>query len=187
MREGSIMHRRGLRWLSILVCCVAASAFFASNSTAASPVHVSLKSRSSTVFDFPAGSVCPFAVSVDFFRSDGMLLKFSDGVHLLTGDTWIQFTNVDTGETRLLREAGTLTITPLNADTKSYLTEGAELSAFAPGQLGPDQPGAFLWIIGRSLEIDQTPGPNPDPNFGFTTLSFQLLSGSAENLCVTMA
>lgn len=181
------MHSRGLRWVSILGCCVVAAAYFAATGGAASPVHVSLKARGSNVSYFPAGAVCPFAVSLDFFKSDGMLLKFSDGVHLLAGDQWIQFTNLDTGETRLLREAGTLTITTLSPDTKSYLTEGTELSAFGAGELGPGQPGAFLWIVGRSLEVDQTPGPNPDPNFGFTTLSFQVLSGSAENLCETMA
>jgi hypothetical protein len=181
------MRWRGLRRVGVVLCIVSLAAILPPTVGAGSIVHVSLKSRSTDAFDFPAGSVCPFEVSGDFFKSDGMELKYPDGVHVLTGDTWIHITNVDTGQTRLLKEAGTLTITPLSADTKSYLTQGTELSVFAPGQLGPGSAGAFLWIVGRSLEVDQTPGPNPDPNFGFTTLSFQVLSGSAENLCETMA
>jgi hypothetical protein len=137
------MHRRKLRWLFVLVCCVVGGAVFASGAGADAIVHVSLKSRESDVYDYPAGTVCPFEVSLDFFKSDGMELKYPDGVHVLTGDTWIQFTNVDTGASRLLVEAGTLTITPLAPDTKSYLTQGAELSVFGPGQLGPGSASAF--------------------------------------------
>jgi hypothetical protein len=65
-------------------------------------------------------------------------------------------------------------------------TTGRELSLFFPGDLGPGSPGALIFIVGSSREVDDVPGPTPNP-FGFTTLSFEVLSGQTENLCETMA
>jgi hypothetical protein len=66
------------------------------------------------------------------------------------------------------------------------VTNGQELSVFFPGDLGPSSPGAFLFIVGRSREVDQTPGAHPNA-FGSRLLSFEVLGDSAENLCEMMA
>lgn len=173
--------------LSLLVCSVALVAVgFASSAGAVRPHRVPQKEGELGVDDWPAGSVCPFHVSVDFFRKEGSFFTFSNGVQKFAYTYWINFTNEDSGETRLLHEAGTVVITPLGDDTIEVVTNGNELSIFFPGDLGPGSPGAFLFITGRSREVDQFPGPNPNP-LGATTLSFEVLSGSAENLCETMA
>jgi hypothetical protein len=157
------------------------------SAAAAQPDRLAEKGRPDFVIDFPAGSLCPFALQIDIQRHAGVDLTFSNGVDKTAYTFFITVTNTDSGETRVLHEAGNVVTTPLNQDTTETVTDGRELSAFSPGQLGPGQPGALLFIVGRSREVDQTPGPNPDPIFGFTTLSFQVLSGSAENLCETMA
>jgi hypothetical protein len=179
------MHRRRLRWLSILVCCVA-GAVFSSSASATPPDTFHVKDNGAGVFDFPAGVVCPFEVSVNFVQDDFEEIVYSDGVRRGAGVTVLYFTNVDTGETRRLVEGDQIIHRPLTSDIETTETRGPELSIFFPGDLGPGAPGAFLWIVGRSIEVDQFPGPNPNP-FGATTLSFEVLSGSAENLCVTMA
>jgi hypothetical protein len=115
-----------------------------------------------------------------------MDLVFSNGVEKEAYTYRVAITNVDTGETRELHEAGTIIFTPLGDSIVETATTGRELSLFFPGDLGPGSPGALIFIIGRSREVDEFPGSSPNP-FGFTTLSFDVLSGQTENLCETMA
>ncbi len=170
----------------IAVCALAVAAAFASSAGAVQPEKRSLKGSGHDVYDFPAGSVCPFHVSVDFFRTEGNVLTYSNGVQRYAYTYWIDFTNVDTGVTRLLHEAGSVIYTSPGDDLFVTRMTGQELSVFFPGDLGPGSAGEFVFITGTSKEVDEVPGPTPNP-FGVTTLSFEVLSGSAENLCKTMA
>jgi hypothetical protein len=169
-----------------ILCALALAGAFVPAVSAGQPERESAKGTTA-FYDFPAGTVCPFEATVDFYKSEGTYFTFDNGVFKIAYTFWIRFTNVDTGNTRILHEAGNVVTTPLSSDITATRTDGRELSAFSPGVLGPGAPGAFIFIVGSSLEIDQTPGPNPDPIFGYTTLSFQILSGYAENLCQTMA
>jgi hypothetical protein len=132
------------------------------------------------VYDFPAGSVCPFHVSVEFTRREGSIFVFSNGVIKFAYTFWLNVTNVDAGQTRVLHEAGTIIFTPLSGDVTESVTAGKELNAYFPGDLGPGSPGALLFTTGRLRDVNS--GPE-----GLTLLSHEILAGSAEDLCVTMA
>ena len=153
--------------------------------SAAQPERLSLKGQHFS-FEFPSGSVCPFGFSLDFYRTEGSFFAYSDGSTRMAYTYWIRFSNIDSGNTRILHEAGSITFSSLSSTVVAVVTRGQELSLFAPGDLGAGQPGAALFITGSSREVDEYPGSAPNL-FGFTTLSFNILSGSAENLCLTMA
>jgi hypothetical protein len=185
-KEKRTMKGRKMRRMWIFLCLLGLAAVFASSAGAVQPERFPEKGHVGDVYDFPAGSVCSFHVSVEFFRREGSFFTFSNGVQKFAYTFWINFTNVDTGQTRVLHEAGSVIFTNLGDDLLETITDGRELSVFFPGDRGPGSPGEFVFIVGRSREVDEVPGPNPNP-FGLTTLSFQVLSGSAENLCETMA
>lgn len=168
------------------ICAVVAAGALAPSVRAAKPVRIIEKGHVGDVYNFAAGSVCPFEVSVEFVRREGSFFIFSNGVEKLAYTFWLNFTNVDTDQTRVLHEAGSVVITSLSDDIIETVTNGRELSIYPPGQLGPDSPGAFLFITGSSRDVSQIGGSNPDPLFGLTTLSFEA-SGQTENLCETMA
>jgi hypothetical protein len=136
--------------------------------------------------DFPAGVICPFHTHLEFRRVGGVFIVYPNGVINFTFNFEVTFTNVDAGKTRVLHEAGNILSRPIGDDITVTVVEGQELSVFAPGDLGPGSPGMFPFLTGRSVEVDQIPGPNPNI-FGVTTLSYKVLAGSTEDLCVTMA
>ena len=167
------------------VCVAAVFAVCAGTAEAVQPERTLLRGGDA-FFEFQAGEVCPFNWTAEFSAQKGMDLVFSNGVEMVAYTYVVKITNVDTGETRVLREAGTITITDLGNDLFETVTTGRELSLFFPGDLGPGSPGALIFIIGQSREVDEVPGPSPNP-FGFTTQSFEVLSGQTENLCETLA
>jgi hypothetical protein len=176
-----------MRTVLTAVCAGALAAAFASSAGAVQPERTVYKgSDGDAFFDFPAGVVCSFHWTAQFTQLRGVDLVFSNGVEMSAYTYVVEITNVDTGESRVLREAGTITYTDLGNDLVETTTTGRELSLFFPGDLGPGSPGALIFIIGQSREVDEVPGPNPNP-FGFTTQSFEVLSGKTENLCETMA
>ena len=158
----------------------------AQSASAAQPERVPLKGTNSFYFQFDAGDICPFAISLDFYRTEGSFFAYRDGRTRMAYTYWVSITNLDKGTERVEHEAGSIVTTPVTETVISGDTMGKELSIFAPGDLGPGEPGAMLFITGRSREVDDFPGPHPN-KFGVTTLSFEILSGSAENLCETMA
>lgn len=182
LRKGQQVRLR----LFAAICAVVAVGAIAPTVRAAKPVRIIEKGHAGDVYNFPAGSVCPFEVSVEFVRREGSFFTFSNGVQKLAYTFWLNVTNVDTGETRVLHEAGSVVVTSLSDDVIETVTNGQELSIYPPGQLGPDSPGAFLFITGSSRDVSQIGGSNPDPIFGLTTLSFEV-NGYTENLCETMA
>lgn len=180
------MKGRLRRRLLIVLCLVGVAAAFAPSGGAVQPERFFQKGTPDFVTDDPAGTVCPFHDHIVGHRQAGTFFVFSNGVIRATFNTYLQFTNVDTGKTRILHEAGTIIGIPLGGDVTEYFVEGQELSVFAPGDLGPGSPGSLPFLTGRSVEVDAEPGPNPNI-FGVTTLSYQVLAGSTEDLCVTMA
>lgn len=176
---------RKMRRFWIVLCLMGLAAVFSSNAGATQPDRFPLKGEPA-FYDFPAGVVCPFHWTASFFGEQGMDLTYSNGLERQSYTYRVVITNVDTGLSREIHEAGTVVYRNLGGDLVQTATTGRELSLFFPGDLGPGSPGSLPFIIGTSREVDEVPGPNPNP-FGVTTLSFQVLSGSVEDLCVTMA
>ena len=122
--------------------------------------------------------VCPFPVGFTDLQNTQVVKIFSDGHIAIGGAYKIRVTNLDTGEYRDVNAPGTVRVIP-NADgTLTTIGDGRLLFFFFPGELGPGQPGALLYLSGRIVELT-----TPDYS-EFFSVEHQ---GTVENLCLTLA
>jgi hypothetical protein len=133
---------------------------------------------------FPAGLVCPFAFSFEDVVDHRFQITYSNGVIKIAGYRVLRVTNEDTQESRTFQLNAMITFFFEGARVVTT-SHGPFLWGFFAGDLGEGQPAALFYTRGFAREIDEYPGPHPNP-FGLTTLSFEV-RGSSENLCETMA
>ena len=132
----------------------------------------------------PAGLICPFTFSFEDVVDHRFQITYSNGVIKIAGYRTIRVTNEDTQESRILQLTAMITFA-FDGDRVVTTSHGPFLWGFFAGDLGEGQPGAIFYTRGFAQEVDEVPGPNPNPA-GITTLSFDA-RGSVENLCETMA
>ena len=123
-------------------------------------------------------SVCGFAVDVTLPTNNEFITKFSSGKQIITGSLFATLTNAETQKSITVNISGPGTIvTDANGITTFTLT-GRSLFFFAPGQLGPGEPGMLILTSGpATLVFDQ----------GGNILSFDRTSASVQDLCAVLA
>jgi hypothetical protein len=130
--------------------------------------------------DFAAGDLCPFGVSIRTVETKQFGITFSDG-HVVTHGTFIvSVTNTNTGLTRYFNLTGSFTLDFLANGIVRATGTGPTMSFFPTGAFLDNRPGSLIFTTGRTVEVDDFSG-SP------FVVSFDVLAGSSENLCVTMA
>jgi len=158
-------------------------AMFATAATAAKPLKDGCTLCNPSGF-FPAGLLCPFAFSFEDVIDNRFQITYANGLQKIAGYRIIRVTNEDAHKSRILQLTAMITFEQ-EGDRVVTTSHGPFLWGFVAGDLGEGQPGAIFYTEGRAQEVDEVPGPHPNP-FGITTLSFEV-NGSSENLCETMA
>jgi hypothetical protein len=130
--------------------------------------------------DFAPGKLCPFGVSIRTVETDQFFLAFSNGVLVTHGSFVLSVTNTDTGETRYFNLPGSFTYEFLPNGIVRATGTGPTISYFPTGAFLDGRPGSLIYTRGRTQEVDDFSGTP-------FIVSFDVLSGTSENLCVTMA
>ena len=123
--------------------------------------------------------VCPFPIGFEDLQNTQVVTVFSDGRMTVTGAFKSRVTNLSTGEFVDLNAPGPITITPNPDGTLTVRGRGKTLFYFFPGDLGPGEPGALLYMTG--FVVERVSG-----DFS-ALLSFQHQGGTTEDLCTTLA
>jgi hypothetical protein len=104
-------------------------------------------------FDFDSNSVfCGFPMRAETLRNNVKITTFGDGRQLVTGGRTVRLSNLSSGESLVLRDAGSLTTNPER--TAETFTGRLVLFLF-PGE--PSGPGAWLFV-GRTVATFAEPG-----------------------------
>ncbi len=132
---------------------------------------------------FPASDtvlegICAFPVEEQVLVNKEYTITFADGRQLVTGVLKVRLTNVDDPSKSLdLNISGPGVITPTEGGGFVLKASGTWLLFFAPGDLGPDEPGQLLLVTGLSiLEVDAE-----------GNLSFTQKAGTDTDLCAALA
>ena len=133
-----------------------------------------------TSLDFAPGELCPFGVSIRTVETKQFFLAFSDGVLVTHGSFVVSVTNTDTAETRYFNLPGQFSIESLPNGIVRATGTGPTLSYFPTGAFLDNRPGSLIYTRGRTVEVDDFSGAP-------FIVSFNVLSGTSENLCETMA
>ena len=173
----STRGRSRLRVLLALSAAFALSVAFAPPALAAPPDRTPAVAEPIT---FEAGEVCPFPVSLAPVGDRRQkITTFADGRQIITASFRARVTNEDTGRSIVVNNSGPASITPNPDGTVTVKVTGRSLFYFFPGDLGPGQPGALLYMTG--LVVETLPA-----DFS-AILSFTHTGGTTENLCETLA
>jgi len=130
--------------------------------------------------DFAAGELCPFGVSIRPVETNQFFLAFSNGVLVTHGSFVVSVTNTDTQQTRYFNLPGMISFEFLDNGIVRATGTGPTLSYFPTGAFLDNRPGSLIYTRGRAVEVDDFSGTP-------FIVSFDVLSGTSENLCVTMA
>lgn len=122
--------------------------------TTASAAHAKPPTRETEPpFDFDSSSVfCGFPLRAETLRNNLKITTFRDGRQLVTGGRTVRLTNLSSGESLVLRDAGSVTTNPER--TVETLTGRVVLFLF-PGE--PFGPGAWVFV-GRTVATFAEPG-----------------------------
>ena len=124
-------------------------------------------------FDFDSNSLfCGFPLRAETLRNNVKITTFSDGRQLTTGSRMYRLTNLSTGKSLVLTDAGNLITNP--EQTTDTFTGRLALFLF-PGE--PFGPGASLFI-GRVVANFAVPG-----GFFYSSLDF---TGQRVDLCAAL-
>jgi hypothetical protein len=142
--------------------------------TVASPAQAEPPTRETEPpFDFDSSSLfCGFPLRAETLRNNVKITTFSDGRQLATGGRTVRLTNLPSGESLILRDAGSVTTDP--EQTAETLTGRLVLFLF-PGE--PFGPGAWLFV-GRTVATFAEPG-----GFLYSDLD---LDGARVDLCAAL-
>jgi hypothetical protein len=142
--------------------------------TAVSPAQAAPPTRETEPpFDFDRSSLfCGFPLRAETLRNNVKITTFSDGRQLVTGGRTVRLSNLASGESLVLRDAGSVTTNPER--TAETLTGRLVLFLF-PGE--PFGPGAWLFV-GRTVATFAEPG-------GFLYSDFDL-DGRRLDLCAAL-
>jgi hypothetical protein len=104
-------------------------------------------------FDFDSNSLfCGFPMRAETLRNTVKITTFSDARQLVTGGRTVRLSNLASGQSLVLRDAGNVTTNPER--TAEVLTGSLVLFLF-PGE--PFGPGAWLFV-GRTIATFAEPG-----------------------------
>jgi hypothetical protein len=122
--------------------------------TVASPAQAAPPTRETEPpFDFDNSSLfCGFPLRAETLRNNVKITTFSDGGQLVTGGRTVRLSNLSSGESLVLRDAGSVTTNPER--TAETLTGRLVLFLF-PGE--PFGPGTSLFV-GRTVATFAEPG-----------------------------
>ena len=124
-------------------------------------------------FDFDNTSLfCGFPLRAETLRNNVKITTFSDGRQLVTGGRTVRVSNLSSGKSLVLRDAGSLTTNPER--TTDTFTGRLVLFLF-PGE--PFGPGAWLFV-GRTVATFAEPG-------GFLYSGLEL-TGKRVDLCAAL-
>jgi hypothetical protein len=123
-------------------------------------------------FDFENSLFCGFPLRSETLQSNVKVLTFSDGHQLVTGSRTVRLTNLSTGESLVLTDAGHLTTDP--QQTVDTFTGRLVLPVF-PGE--PRGPGVWLFV-GKVVATFAQPG-----GFFYSDVD---VTGKAVDLCAAL-
>jgi hypothetical protein len=131
-----------------LLAGVLFAAMVASTAHAAPPIR-----ETEPPFDFENNSLfCGFPLRAETLRNNVKITTFSDGRQLVTGTRTVRLTNLSSGKSLVVRDAGNLITNPeQTADTFA----GRLVLFLFPGE--PFGPGAWLFV-GRTVATFAEPG-----------------------------
>jgi hypothetical protein len=160
------------RRTSILVLALLASVLFAA--TVASAARAVAPTRSTEPpFDIDNSSLfCGFPLRAETLRNNVKITTFSDGHQLVTGSHTGRLTNLSSGKSLVLTDAGNVITNP--EQTAESLTGRLVLFLFPGEPLGP---GAWLFV-GRTVATFAEPG-----GFLYSDLD---LTGKRVDLCAAL-
>jgi hypothetical protein len=124
-------------------------------------------------FDFASSTLfCGFPLRAETLLTNVKITTFSDGRQLVTGGSVVRLTNLSSGKSLVVRDAGSLTTNP--QQTTDAFTGRLILFLF-PGE--PFGPGAWLFV-GRTIATFAEPG-----GFVYSDLD---LDGTRVDLCAAL-
>ena len=124
-------------------------------------------------FDFDSNSLfCGFPLRAETLRNNVKITTFSGGRQVVTGGRTVRLSDLSSGESLVLRDAGSVTTNPER--TAEALTGRLVLFLF-PGE--PFGPGAWLFV-GRTVATFAEPG-----GFLYSGLEF---TGEPVDLCAAL-
>jgi hypothetical protein len=124
-------------------------------------------------FDFASSTLfCGFPLRAETLHTNVKITTFSDGRQLVTGASVVRLTNLSSGKSLIVRDAGSLTTNP--QQTTDAFTGRLILFLF-PGE--PFGPGAWLFV-GRTIATFAEPG-----GFVYSDLD---LDGTRVDLCAAL-
>jgi hypothetical protein len=123
-------------------------------------------------FDFESSLFCGFPLRAETLQTNQKITTFSDGRQLVTGRRSVRLTNLSTGESLVVTDAGHLTTDPeQTADTFT----GRLLFPLFPGE--PRGPGVWLFV-GKVVATFATPG-----GFFYSDID---VTGRAVDICAAL-
>jgi hypothetical protein len=123
-------------------------------------------------FDFESSLFCGFPLRSETLRNNVKITTFSDGRQLVTGRRTVRLTNLATGESLVVTDAGHLTTDPeQTADTFT----GRLVFPLFPGE--PRGPGVWLFV-GKVVATFAEPG-----GFFYSDIA---VTGRAVDLCAAL-
>jgi len=163
-----MVRRRRTLILAVVLLGALFAATLASTAQAVPPTRTT-----EPPFDFDSNSLfCGFPLRAETLRNNVKITTFSDGRRLTTGSRMYRLTNLSTGKSLVLTDAGNLITNP--EQTTDTFTGRLALFLF-PGE--PFGPGASLFI-GRVLANFAVPG-----GFFYSSLDF---TGQRVDLCAAL-
>ena len=163
------------RVILLAIAGVVVTALSAPPASAAPPVRVPAEFAP---IEFAAGEVCGFPLRLEATVNKQTITTFSDGRILITGAFRARATNLSTGESVELNTPGPLHIRPNPNGTLSVRGTGPTVFFFFPGDLGPGEPGALLYVRGQLRET---------VNAEFTAVVGPVtIRGRVQNICDTL-
>jgi len=142
--------------------------------TVASPAQAASPTRETEPpFDFDnSSSFCGFPMRAETLRDTVKITTFSDGRQLVTGGRTVRLSNLSSGESLVLTDAGSVST---NRERTAETLTGRLVLFLFPGE--PSGPGAFLFV-GRTVATFAEPG-----GFLYSDLD---LDGRRVDLCAAL-
>jgi hypothetical protein len=163
-----MIERRRTSILAVALLGALFAAMVASTAQAVPPTR-----ETEQPFDFDSNSLfCGFPLRAETLRNNVKITTFSDGRQLTTGSHTYRLTNLSTGKSLVLTDAGNLITNP--EQTTDTFTGRLVLFLF-PGE--PFGPGASLFV-GRVVANFAVPG-----GFFYSSLDF---TGQRVDLCAAL-
>jgi hypothetical protein len=160
------------RWICVLALAALAGGAFTAAASGQRPDREPFQMEEGA---WAAGDVCDFALEAETVQSNWTLTTFRDGRQVVTGTGTTRLTNVDTGESILVRDSGRLTITDISEEETRFDFHGRFVLWFYEGDL--PQRGLFL-TTGRVSEV---------LHWGHDLITSFELQGQRRDLCAELA